>query len=181
MEDNSRFLYFGYGSNMSGDRLRLNSPSAEFCCIAKLEKYKLRFGYSKYGPSKLWHGAVASIVPDETDYVFGAVWSLSNENMVTLDRQEGVSLGIYRPFEVEVTTIEGKLIRCRVYELINPQLGNRPSPQYLDVILTGARQLKIPPEYLNRLEQIEHNGYSGEVHLQRQTEESAQNADVVNN
>ena len=73
--------------------------------------------------------------------------------------QEGVSKGIYQPIEVEVTTPDGEKHKCRAYQLlINNAQDKRPSPQYLDVIIRGAKQNGLPQEYLEELENIEHNG-----------------------
>ncbi|WAR20198.1 GGCT-like protein [Mya arenaria] len=39
------------------------------------------------------------------------------------------------------------------------EFDHRPSPMYLDVIIRGARQHKLPDTYLQALESIEHNGH----------------------
>ena len=41
----------------------------------------------------------------------------------------------------------------------------RPSPQYCDVILRGAKQCNLPEEYIEKLNAIETNGYSGRVEI----------------
>lgn len=92
MTDSSHFFYFGYGSNLNEYRIRLNSPSAEFHCIAKLDNYKLAFANNQYGQSKLWHGATATIIRDKGNHLWGAVWILSNENLKSLDRFEFIIL-----------------------------------------------------------------------------------------
>lgn len=64
-------------------------------------------------------------------------------------------------------------MKCRTYEIVNPQLEyDRPSPQYLNIILTGARQIKLPPEYLSRLDQIKHNGSEEDVNLEEKKVET---------
>ena len=37
----------------------------------------------------------------------------------------------------------------------------RPSPHYLDVIIRGAIQSQLPPDYIETLKNIEHNNYQG--------------------
>jgi gamma-glutamylcyclotransferase len=67
--------------------------------------------------------------------------------------QEGVSQGYYRALEVEVETAAGEKHRCRTYQLLHEGAEDkRPSPQYLDVILRGARQNCLPQEYVDRLQ-----------------------------
>ena len=80
--------------------------------------------------------------------------------------QEGVSSGIYKPIEVQVETPAGDKLTCRSYQLLILNAKDpRPSPHYLDVIKRGARQNGLPAEYLQFLDNIEHNGYEGEVKM----------------
>ena len=72
--------------------------------------------------------------------------------------------GTYRPIQVIVETAGGERVNCRSYELLKLSATDlRPSPQYHDVILRGARQNGLPQDYLVRLEAIETNGHSGEL------------------
>ena len=41
----------------------------------------------------------------------------------------------------------------------------RPSPQYLDVIIRGAIQHRLPESYITKLKNIKHNDYSGHVQI----------------
>lgn len=87
--------------------------------------------------------------------------------MVFVYSQEGVESGIYRPIEVNVETADKRLLTCRSYRLCETtdEGDNRPSPQYLDVILRGARQNKLPEDYVDFLKSFEHNNYQGTVEL----------------
>lgn len=77
-----RVLYFAFGSNLCKERININCPSAEFQCVAKLEDYKLSF----FGQSTMWHGAGASIVPSAGACCWGAVWTISTDELAALDR-----------------------------------------------------------------------------------------------
>ena len=78
-------------------------------------------------------------------------------------RQEGPR---YRQVQVEVTTPQGEVMKCRSYHLQNLELDDgRPSPQYLRTVLLGARENHLPEEYVQRLMKIQHNGYDGEVFI----------------
>jgi len=52
-EMGDRFLYFAFGSNLLEQRVKINSPSAEYICYATLKNYELVFA----GHSERWHGA----------------------------------------------------------------------------------------------------------------------------
>ena len=80
-----RVLYFAFGSNLCRERLSFSCSSAELKHVAKLENYKLSF----FGNSVRWHGAAASIESSAGAYCWGAVWSISNKELVALDKLVG--------------------------------------------------------------------------------------------
>ena len=77
-----RKLYFAFGSNLSKERLSFSCPSAELNTVARLDNYKLSF----FGYSTRWHGAGASIELSAGDHCWGTVWSISEEELVALDK-----------------------------------------------------------------------------------------------
>jgi len=57
-------------------------------------------------------------------------------------------------------------MKCRTYVLSESQLGaadRRPSPHYLDIIIKGAEEHKLPDYYIKKLHEIEHNGFTGSI------------------
>ncbi|XP_005797408.1 gamma-glutamylcyclotransferase-like [Xiphophorus maculatus] len=153
------FMYFAFGSNLLRERLQLNNPSAAFVSTGRLKDYKLNFGLWEEHVENAWHGGVATIEACPGEEVWGVIWTLSNENLPTLDKQEGVSRGIYSPLEVSVEIDDG-VLQCRTYQMNNFH-ASPPSPQYKQVVCLGAEQNGLPREYLNRLEAIQTNNYSG--------------------
>ncbi|XP_017165108.1 gamma-glutamylcyclotransferase isoform X5 [Poecilia reticulata] len=133
MENNQTFLYFAYGSNLLKERLQLKNPSATVYCVARLKDYKLVFGNYKGLASDRWHGGVATIEDSPGDEVWGVVWRMSISDLESLDNQENVMLGAYRPVELSVKT-KGQDISCRTY-IMNSCVYARPSPQYLQLLL----------------------------------------------
>ena len=41
-----------------------------------------------------------------------------------------------------------------------------PSPHYLHVIVEGAREHRLPADYVDKLRRLEHNGYAGPIDVQ---------------
>ncbi|KAL7640037.1 UNVERIFIED_CONTAM: hypothetical protein RMT77_009451 [Armadillidium vulgare] len=159
-EYSSRFLYFAYGSNLLSKRIHINNPSAEKLCVAVLEGYELDFGNF----SSRWNGAVATITEKINNQVFGVLWTLKLEDLLNLDRQEGVKNRIYHPLEVSVKTLEGNIHKARTYQLTTGNKSvQRPSLVYLNVIIQGAVEHNLPKKYIEDLRQIENNGYDGDV------------------
>ena len=74
--------------------------------------------------------------------------------------------GVYKPIIVKVTTPDNEELVCRSYYLLKRDSPDkRPSPQYMDVIIRGAIENKLPSDYVEFLKNIEHNGYEGEVEV----------------
>ncbi|XP_074051680.1 gamma-glutamylcyclotransferase [Macrotis lagotis] len=164
-----RFLYYAYGSNLLGARLRLRSPSARFHCVARLQDFKLDFGNYQGMTSSTWHGGIATIVQSPGDEVWGVVWNVHVENRSSLDEQEGVEDGTYIPIEVDVYNQEGKALTCRSYQM-RDYVPAPPSPQYKKVICKGAKQNDLPSDYQKKLEEIETNHYQGPVKVLEEIE-----------
>ncbi|KAM4550247.1 gamma-glutamylcyclotransferase a [Fundulus diaphanus] len=154
-----KFRYFAFGSNLLRERLQLKNPSAVFFSTGRLKDYKLNFGLWEEKVETAWHGGVATIESCPGEEVWGVVWTLSNENLSTLDNQEGVSHGEYSPLEVSVETDQGVML-CRTYQMNNFH-ACPPSPQYKQVVCLGAEQNGLPKEYLKRLEAVQTNDYAG--------------------
>ncbi|KAG6450523.1 hypothetical protein O3G_MSEX006613 [Manduca sexta] len=164
--DEGTFLYFAYGSNLLAKRLHINNPSAVFYSTAKLKDFRLDFNID----DDVWNGAVATIVEDPGEIVWGDLWSLHNSDLKHLDNQE-MAEGWYFAKNVTVTTSNGTDILARTYELVdNPAKlpegeiippGRRPSITYLKVIIAGAIESNLPPEYIEYLKNIPTNGKIG--------------------
>ncbi|XP_033125268.1 gamma-glutamylcyclotransferase-like [Anneissia japonica] len=148
------FLYFSYGSNLLRERLLLKNPSATFLTIAKLEDYKLVFGQQRAWKSSAWKGGVATIEHSPGDHVWGVVWKLNRRHLQTLDLQESNYDGI----EVNTKVNTGEILTCRTYVMQDMCSHVPPHPNYLDVIIRGAVQNQLPPEYITFLKSIEDNG-----------------------
>ncbi|XP_063891683.1 gamma-glutamylcyclotransferase [Helicoverpa armigera] len=131
-----------------------------------ITKYKLDFVPGPY--VKLWGGAVATIVPNDKEHVWGAVWRMQSDALVTLDKQEGVEIKQYFAKTVDVHIDNGKKAKCRTYQhlttppildsLTNLPEDRRPSITYKKCIINGAIECSIPDEYIAKLKHIPDNG-----------------------
>lgn len=169
------FLYFGYGSNLLKERLQILNPTAEFVSAGKLKDYKLDFNYS----STRWHGSPATITAAAGDHLWGCVWRMSLKDLPNIDKQEGVADRIYRPIEVNVITYNtdssSETHQCRSYQLLRlEEVNPKPSPYYMDILIRGALQNNLPQDYIQKLRNIETNGYDGECKMYEEVLKSLQ-------
>lgn len=168
------FYYFSFGSNLLTRRIRIQNKTAERVAVGKLVDYRLDFADAladKKYYSPTWNGCPATILPTKGSTVYGAIWKINEEDLIELDRQEGVDCGIYKPITVKVLTNAKDMqeeIECRTYQLVhNPStpldpeirpFERQPSKTYLTVILNGAEESGLPFDYVKFLHSFKHNG-----------------------
>ncbi|XP_013772168.1 gamma-glutamylcyclotransferase-like [Limulus polyphemus] len=154
----SQILYFAFGSNLFTQRIQINNPKACHHTIGKLQNYRLEF----FGYSPEWRGATASVVESNRSEVWGVVWKIPLSELNNLDRQEGS----YDVCQVPIVTHEGHILQCRTYQLKSAtgEIG-KPSRVYKACMVQGAIEHNLPQHYVEKLQNIEDNGYEGCVDI----------------
>ncbi|CAO1431602.1 unnamed protein product [Diamesa tonsa] len=167
-ELSNKFYYFGFGSNLLSKRIKVLNKSAERVTAGKLVDFRLEFAETTYF-SPTWNGCPATIIENPGSIVYGAVWTIDNDQLHELDRQEGVDVSLYKPMTVKVLINDDKEeIECRTYQLVNNPENilepedrtneRQPSKTYLNVIVNGALESKLPSDYVEFLKRFKHNG-----------------------
>jgi len=145
--------YFSYGSNMSVKRLLDRVSSAKKVDVGILEKHELKFHKisKKDGSAKC--DAYETGNPEHK--LYGVVFHISEQEKPELDRKEGLGYG-YKQKDVKILLNDGTTIEAFTYYAtnINPEL--KPFDWYKEHVLRGARENKLPLEYIRRIEIIEH-------------------------
>ena len=117
--------YFAYGSNMTESQIKFRCPDSTFIGISKLNNK------SFYIDAR----GVASIKDKPESYVYGAIWTLSHNDLCNLDTHEGYpSSYIKNCYEV---IVNGKILNVIVYESTTLESGS-PRVGYLEKILQSA-------------------------------------------
>jgi gamma-glutamylcyclotransferase len=137
--------------NMSLTRLRERVPSAQFAAVATLPGHSLRFHkVSEDGSGKC--DAESTGNPD--DRVVGVAFEISDDEKLALDKREGLGAG-YDEKVVEVVTKEGDKLSPSMYFATNIDSSRKPYCWYKEHVLVGARENKLPKDYIARIESIE--------------------------
>lgn len=147
----STILYFAYGSNMSTRRLVARVPSAKVISVAVLRGYRLEF--HKLGKDDSAKCDVAC-TGDSTDVVYGVVFAISLSEKRELDGIEGLGKG-YAEKDVIVVSESGKTLEAVTYYATNIDVSLKPRDWYVEHVLRGAREHRLPVEYIKRIESIE--------------------------
>ncbi len=147
---NTTIRYFAYGSNMLARRLRARVPSAKAIGAGTLSGYHL-----------LWHkcsrdgSGKCDVVStgDPADIVWGVVFEILAAEKPALDRAEGLNAG-YAETEV-VVAIGSTLLTALTYIATKTDAALCPYEWCTALVIAGAREHGLPPEYIAALEVVE--------------------------
>lgn len=147
-------LYFAYASNMLDSELEKYG----FKYLSKrngyLEGYKLIFNIkSKYGGQF----ATANIKAKKGVRIYGVVYEITEDELKKLDAKEGVHLGQYERIKVRINYIGGSPVEDVITyraceEFVKKNL--LPSKKYIQIIVDGALNNKLPVYYIARLKKV---------------------------
>jgi len=137
-------LYFAYASNMNLAQMKERCPGGRLLKLAVLAGY--RFVYDGYSVTR--QGATANIVKSETESVRGALFEITEKDRLSLDAHEGYPREYDRKV-VEVRDADGAAHAAMTYFRPGRALG-KPHPDYERVVLDGARDCKLPEDYVDK-------------------------------
>lgn len=139
--------YFAYGSNLhKGDLVKWCNnngqkiPNMLNPQVVRLENYTI--GFTRKSISR--GGGVADIIRSPGDFCYGVVFDVTEADLKILDIKEGVESGDYKRLEVS----EGLV----TYEVAKKTNFVKPSTEYMDLIIQGAKYYGLPQIWIDRLE-----------------------------
>ena len=139
--------YFAFGSNMSAQRMheRLGwSPSRSGAILSDYEMI-----FNKHSND----GGKANIMSSPGNIVEGILYSVNEEDLLILDKFEGVSSKQYKRYEIEVRDNNKNSIPAVAYKALNTLEVSAPTEEYLNYILEGREFLS--PGYYTKLKSTE--------------------------
>jgi cation transport regulator ChaC len=158
--------YFAYGSNMNKAQMHARCVRPEAIAVAMLPHYQLGF----FGHSPTWDGALETVVPAPGQEVWGVIYDLSASDRERLDVWHDVRLdgtGAYFHYPLRITDTEGKTRVVLFYKKARMDSPEKPSREYLDLIVQGAVEHGLPAGYVEGLRRIESKKASYPVPKQR--------------
>lgn len=151
----SKRYYIAYGSNLHVGQMRYRCPDARIVGTAEIADYRLMFKGSKTG-------SYLTIEPAKGYSVPVAVWDVSPDDELRLDRYEGYP-GFYykKELTLDITGIRtGKVRRRKVFVYImheERRLGT-PNESYLETCATGYGYFGFDTEHLVKALEYSMNG-----------------------
>ncbi|MGH2918233.1 MAG: gamma-glutamylcyclotransferase family protein [Solirubrobacteraceae bacterium] len=144
--------YFAYGSNMHPDKLRERCPGAGHVRPAKLADHRLAF--TRRSVRTFPGSGVADLLPAQGMTVWGALYSMSDDDLEALDAIEGEG-SAYERREVSVTLANETVVDAIAYSVIDKEPEEvPPSTEYLEQMLAGALACELPAAYRTFLESL---------------------------
>jgi len=142
-------LYFAYASFLDPDRILQVAPGARFLFTAHYPETKLTF---VNGPDA---EPLPSLAKESGHTVWGGVFEIPNsevDNLVSAEKAEGRSPG----FDYQAVDREGNKYECLAFVVPGePNGDHRPSSDYLETMVRGARHWSLPAGWVMGLEDLE--------------------------
>jgi sulfite reductase (NADPH) flavoprotein alpha-component len=140
------FRYFGYGSNMNQISLRAKGVEPISSKRAVLKGWRLCFNVQHFFRHE---GGVGNIQPSTAgDQVYGLLYDCPDESLEPLDATEACGYGYHRT-TVTVET-SGEMVSAYTYVGMPDFIDDNclPSRRYLNILIKGARQAGLNPEFI---------------------------------
>jgi len=131
---NNRQLYFAYGMNTNQEEMTYRCPDAQSLGHARLIDHAFRFAYH------------ADVVPCAGSYVDGVLWSITDQDLASLDQLEGYPI-YYGRDRVRVSQ-GSRIVLAVCYSMQPGQPDTLPSTRYMDMVLEGYAQHQVPTDQL---------------------------------
>ena len=137
--------YVAYGSNLNVAQMRFRCPDAKIIGTGFLKDYRLLFRGSKTGSYLTIEPKVGSKVPI-------VVWSVSDNDEMSLDRYEGFPTFYYKKeISVVIEDIKShisKKVNSFVYIMHEDRPLGVPTARYLNTCVNGYRAFGFNEEFL---------------------------------
>jgi len=150
--DQDNLIYFAYGSNMFSKRLQAKKrcPSAKPMGMTELRGHALKWHkQSKDGSGKC---DIVEATGDPQAFVLGVLYEIAPEEKDALDRAEGLGHG-YEEIDIKVLR-DGALLTAKAYRATNVDPALKPYIWYRSLVVAGAREHELSPDYITRLEAV---------------------------
>ena len=142
-------LYAAYGSNLDPERMAIRAPHSPLRGTGWLQGWRLTFG----GEDVSWEGALGTVVEavddQEAHQVYVALYDLTPSDVESLDKWEGVDIGLFRKIRVRIQTMEGD-VPAWIY-VLDAYEGGLPSARYLGMLADAAEAGGAPDDYVAEL------------------------------
>ena len=117
---------------------------------AYLSNYEVQFRFW----SKKRQGGISTIIEKPGGLVHGIIYECNEDELINLDIIESVPQGLYKRETFRVLGEDGEWHLADLYRVANPKGPFTPAKGYVELMLSGAREHDLDPEYVKVIEAI---------------------------
>jgi gamma-glutamylcyclotransferase (GGCT)/AIG2-like uncharacterized protein YtfP len=117
---------------------------------AYLPNYMVQFRFW----SKKRQGGLSTIIEKPGGLVHGVIYECIETEMIDLDIIESVPQGLYKREAFKVLGEDGEWHDADLYRVANPKGPFTPARSYVELMLSGAHEHELDPEYVKVIEAI---------------------------
>ena len=144
-------LHFGYGSNLSIKSVHEDlNPNARYVMKGFLPNFEVSW--------PMWseeeQSGYSGIMEAPGELVHGALYEITEQELIAMDNLEDCYKGTYKRETFLVLGEDGKWQNAELYRVIDPQGPFPPARSYVEIMLAGARDLELDPEYIEKIEEF---------------------------
>ena len=144
-------LHFGYGSNLSIKSVHEDlNPNAKYVMKGFLPNFEVSW--------PMWseeeQAGYSGIMEAPGELVHGALFEMTEQELIAMDNLEDCYKGDYKRETFLVLGEDGKWHEAEIYRVIDPQGPFPPARSYVEIMLAGARELELDPEYIEKIEEF---------------------------
>ncbi|MGD9362615.1 MAG: gamma-glutamylcyclotransferase, partial [Desulfobacterales bacterium] len=92
------------------------------------------------------------------ELVHGALYEVTEQELIALDDLEGVYKDLYKRWTFLILGEDGKFHHADLYRVIDPKGPFPPCRSYVEIMLSGARDLGLDSAYIRKIEGFYHQG-----------------------
>ncbi len=144
-------LHFGYGSNLSFKCVHEELiPTAKYIGKGFLPNFEVSWPFWSEKEQEAYSGIMES--PGEL--VHGALYEVTEEDLVKTDNMVDVYKDLYKRVTFLVLNEAGEWVKADLYRVIEPKGPFKPARGYVKIMLEGARDLGLDPDYIKKIEKF---------------------------
>jgi gamma-glutamylcyclotransferase len=145
--------YFAYGSNMQSATLRgRRGVHYHRALPGRARGWRLVLDKPGLIPTG---ESVANIVPEAAAELWGVLFEIDAADLGHIDLTEGVLIGNYTRVEIPVEPVAAEpALQAFTLTSNRRDPGLRPSTRYMDLLISGAEEHRLPAEYIAFLRSI---------------------------
>jgi gamma-glutamylcyclotransferase len=129
-------------------------PDAKFAGKATVKDYRVAFSsFTEDVSDEMLYGG-CHLEPAEGQTLYGLLYAISDEELAKLDKLTRVEQGRYVKKHLTVADEKGKLRAAVAHSIKNPRGKSRPTQDYMDHMIQGAKEHSFPHSYIELLERL---------------------------